>query len=43
MGVVAVVVNSALIGVSGQLDRLVPGLDTATTILVIVTIEVGVN
>ncbi|WAQ98833.1 ANO8-like protein [Mya arenaria] len=39
MGVVAVMVNCALIGVSGQLDRMVPGMDTTSIIIVIVVLE----
>ncbi|KAL4227959.1 Anoctamin-8 [Mactra antiquata] len=39
MGVVAVVVNSALIGVSGQMTRMVPDLDMTSIIIVILVIE----
>ncbi|KAH3837137.1 anoctamin-8-like isoform X2 [Dreissena polymorpha] len=39
MGVIAVLVNSALIGVSGQMDRMAPGLDTSATIIVIIVLE----
>lgn len=41
MSVVAVVVNSALIGVSGQLTRLIPGLNTVTVIIIIIAFEVS--
>ncbi|XP_045215850.2 anoctamin-8-like isoform X2 [Mercenaria mercenaria] len=39
MGLLAVVVNSALIGVSGQMTRMTPDLDTTSTILVILALE----
>lgn len=41
MGVIAVVVNCALIGMSGQIHRLVPSLTTTGTVLLIVGLEVG--
>ncbi|XP_060575642.1 anoctamin-8-like isoform X2 [Ruditapes philippinarum] len=39
MGLIAVVVNSALIGVSGQMTRMTPDLDTTSRIFVILALE----
>ncbi|XP_062571901.1 anoctamin-8-like isoform X2 [Saccostrea cucullata] len=39
MGVIAIIVNCALIGVSGQVQRMVPGASTETVILIIVLLE----
>lgn len=39
MGLVAVVVNSALIGVSGQVTRMYPDLDSSSTIVFILVLE----
>jgi len=41
LGMVAVVVNSALIGVSGQLTRMWPDIDVIYIILFIIVIEVS--
>ena len=40
LSLAAVIVNCALIGLSGQVSRLWPGLTTAQTIILIVTLEV---
>lgn len=40
MGLLAVIVNSALIGVSGQMTRMTPDLDSTSRILVILVLEV---
>lgn len=42
LSLAAVIVNCALIGLSGQVSRLWPGLTTAQTIILIVTLEVRV-
>ncbi|XP_048733294.2 anoctamin-8-like isoform X2 [Ostrea edulis] len=39
MGVFAIIVNCALTGVSGQVQRMVPGASTETVILIIVLLE----
>ncbi|XP_055956117.1 anoctamin-8 isoform X2 [Patella vulgata] len=39
MGVIAVIVNCALVGTSGLLPRLIPSLSVASTILIIVVVE----
>ncbi|GAB6032991.1 hypothetical protein CHUAL_012183 [Chamberlinius hualienensis] len=39
MGVVAIIVNCALIGMSGQVQRLFPGLSTTGTVILIVVLE----
>lgn len=39
LGLAAVIVNCALIGLSGQVTRLWPGLTTTQTIILIVTLE----
>ncbi|XP_061172971.1 anoctamin-8-like [Saccostrea echinata] len=39
MGVIAIIVNCALIGVSGQVQRMVPGASIETVILIIVLLE----
>jgi len=41
LSLAAVIVNCALIGLSGQVSRLWPGLTTAQTIILIVTLEVS--
>lgn len=43
LSLAAVIVNCALIGLSGQVSRLWPGLTTAQTIILIVTLEVRPN
>lgn len=43
LSLAAVIVNCALIGLSGQVSRLWPGLTTAQTIILIVTLEVRAN
>lgn len=40
MGVIAIMVNCALIGMSGQVHRLFPDLSTTGTIVLIVVLEV---
>ena len=40
MGLVGVMVNCALIGLSGQVDRMFPNITTNQTILLIVLLEV---
>jgi len=40
MGLIAVVVNCALIGLSGQVHRMFPEMSTTQTILLIVALEV---
>lgn len=40
MGVIAVIVNCALIGMSGQVQRMFPNLSTQGTIVLIVILEV---
>lgn len=40
MGVIAVIVNCALIGMSGQVQRMFPNLSTQGTIILIVILEV---
>jgi hypothetical protein len=41
MGLMAVVVNCALIGVSGQIKRMLPVTELSTTIIIIVILEVN--
>lgn len=41
LGLAAVIVNCALIGLSGQVSRLWPGLTSTQTVLLIVALEVG--
>lgn len=41
MGVIAVIVNCALIGMSGQVQRMFPNLSTQGTIILIVILEVS--
>ncbi len=41
MGVVACVVNCALIGLSGQVDRIFPDITSNQTIILIVILEVS--
>ena len=40
MGLVGVIVNVALIGLSGQVDRIFPNITTNQTILLIILLEV---
>ena len=40
MGLVGVIVNVALIGLSGQVDRMFPNITTNQTILLIILLEV---
>ena len=40
MGLVGVMVNCALIGLSGQVDRMFPNITTNQTILLIILLEV---
>ena len=40
MGVVGVMVNCALIGMSGPVHRLFPNISTAQTVLLIIVLEV---
>jgi anoctamin-8 len=40
MGVIAVVVNLALLGIGGSLTRMFPGMTSAQRILLIIVIEV---
>lgn len=40
MGIIAVLVNCALIGLSGQVHRMFPEMSTTQTILLIVILEV---
>lgn len=40
MGLIAVLVNCALIGLSGQVHRMFPEMSTTQTILLIVALEV---
>ena len=40
MGLVGVMVNCALIGLSGQVDRIFPNITTNQTILLIILLEV---
>lgn len=42
MGFIAVLVNCALIGLSGQVHRMFPEMSTTQTILLIVALEVSV-
>jgi anoctamin-8 len=42
MGIIAVLVNCALIGLSGQVHRMFPEMSTTQTILLIVILEVCV-
>lgn len=42
MGVVAVIVNCALIGLSGQVNRILPDMTNTQTILLIIVLEVGI-
>ncbi|XP_022332682.2 anoctamin-8-like isoform X3 [Crassostrea virginica] len=39
MGVIAIIVNCALIGVSGQIQRMIPGASRETVIIIIVLLE----
>ena len=41
MVVIAVIVNSALIGMGGLMHRIVPGLSDMLTVLLIVVVEVS--
>lgn len=41
LGLAAVIVNCALIGLSGQVSRLWPGLTQTQTVVLIVALEVG--
>ena len=41
MGVIAIIVNCALIGVSGQIQRMIPGASRETVIVIIVLLEVN--
>ena len=41
MGVIAIIVNCALIGVSGQIQRMIPGASRETVIIIIVLLEVN--
>ena len=41
MGLVGVIVNVALIGLSGQVDRIFPNITTNQTILLIILLEVS--
>jgi len=41
MGVIAVIVNCALIGVSGQVTRFFPNSSIVLTVLLIVALEVS--
>ena len=41
MGFIAVLVNCALIGLSGQVHRLLPDMTAIQTVLLIVALEVG--
>lgn len=43
MGIIAVLVNCALIGLSGQVHRMFPEMSTTQTILFIVALEVIKN
>lgn len=43
LGLAAVIVNCALIGMSGQVSRLWPGLTSTQTVILIVTLEVSVE
>lgn len=43
LGLAAVIVNCALIGLSGQVSRLWPGLTSTQTVLLIVALEVSRN
>jgi len=43
MGFIAVLVNCALIGLSGQVHRLLPDMTAIQTVLLIVALEVGCN
>ena len=43
MGVVGVMVNCALIGMSGPVHRLFPNISTAQTVLLIIVLEVRGN
>ena len=40
MGVIAVIVNLALLGIGGSLTRMFPGMTSAQRILLIIVIEV---
>jgi anoctamin-8 len=40
MGIIACLVNCALIGLSGQVDRMFPNITTNQTIILIVLLEV---
>ena len=40
MGFIAIVVNTALIGVSGQIQRNNPDIDTTSIFIIIVVVEV---
>jgi anoctamin-8 len=40
MGIVGVTVNCALIGLSGQVNRLIPDMTPTQTILLIIVLEV---
>lgn len=41
MGVIAIIVNCALIGVSGQVQRIIPGASREMVIIIIVLLEVN--
>lgn len=43
MVLVAVMVNAALIGMSGVMDRLVPGLSDVSMVLLLVSVEVRLH
>ncbi len=40
MGLIACIVNCALIGLSGQVDRMFPDMTTNQTVILIVSLEV---
>ena len=42
MGLIGVMVNCALIGLSGQVDRIFPNITTNQTILLIILLEVKI-
>lgn len=42
MGFIAVLVNCALIGLSGQVHRLLPNMTSIQTVLLIVALEVSI-
>lgn len=41
MGVIAIIVNCALIGVSGQVQRIIPGASREMVVIIIVLLEVN--